>query len=319
MDALLVTCCLWGWLAQTAPPYRTANFVVYAPTPEFAQQVGQAAEWYRRELALIWLGYEMPRWSAPCPIRMQVGSVGAGGATTFQFDRGEVFGWSMKIQGSAERILDSVLPHEINHTVFASHFRCPLPRWADEGAASLIEHDAERYRLRSIHRQSLEQRQLIPLSKLLTIKQYPQDERGVLLLYAQGHSVADYLVQHGGPRQFVAFLETALKSGWEEAFARHYACQDLQRLEQQVVAWVAADFPALEGATSLLADSRAPEVVIRGQSAPLRPDLGEPAPFPTDWLTAGAPRPRSRAPLVLPIEQRWDDTLARSRTTLLAP
>ena len=66
--------------------------------------------------------------------------LGAGGATTFQFQDGEVFGWRMSIQGSRERMLDSVLPHEITHMIFASHFRQPLPRWADEGGATSVEH-----------------------------------------------------------------------------------------------------------------------------------------------------------------------------------
>ena len=55
----------------------------------------------------------------------------------------EVFGWDMKIQGSEERVLDSVLPHEVTHTIFASHFRQPLPRWADEGACTTVEHVSE--------------------------------------------------------------------------------------------------------------------------------------------------------------------------------
>ena len=107
--------------------YRTENFVVEAPTARFAQEVGQAAEKYRRELAQEWLGRELPAWDQPCPIQVQVGpTLGAGGATSFNFDRGRVFGWRMTIQGSEERVLDSVLPHGITHTVFASHFHTPL-------------------------------------------------------------------------------------------------------------------------------------------------------------------------------------------------
>src|SRR5258708_36067887 len=81
----------------------------------------------------------------------QVGQLGAGGATTFSFfpnaqGSAEVCNWDMQIQGSLERILDSVLPHEVSHTIFACHFRRPLPRWADEGAATLAEHESERSR-----------------------------------------------------------------------------------------------------------------------------------------------------------------------------
>src|SRR5689334_16204809 len=125
--------------------FRSKNFIVSAPTPAMAQQIGQAAEKYRRELAIEWLGKEMPTWGQPCPISAQVSPhLGAGGATSFRFDNGEVYDWEMTIQGSFERILDSVLPHEVTHTVFATHFRRPLPRWADEGACTTVEHASER-------------------------------------------------------------------------------------------------------------------------------------------------------------------------------
>lgn len=124
----------------SAATYRTPNFVVTAPTDEFAKRVGDEAERFRKELAVMWAGKELPRWSAPCPIRVKVGQIGAGGATTFSFHNGEVFGWNMNIQGTEERILDSVLPHEITHTILACRFRQPLPRWADEGISTLVEH-----------------------------------------------------------------------------------------------------------------------------------------------------------------------------------
>ena len=146
MEAHFMRCALLAAaVASMGASYRTANFVVEAPTPEIAQQIGQAAEKYRRELAVEWLGTEMRNWSQPCPITAQVGQhLGAGGATSFVFEHGEVFGWRMTIQGSLVRILDSVLPHEVTHTIFATHFRQPLPRWADEGACTTVEHASER-------------------------------------------------------------------------------------------------------------------------------------------------------------------------------
>src|SRR5262249_32386901 len=132
-------------LSSMGASHRTANFVVSAPSQEFAQQVGTSAEKFRRELAILWLGKELPRWARPCPITLPIGPhLGAGGAPSFVFDHGEVFNWQMQIQGTPERILDSVLPHEITHTIFASHFRQPLPRWADEGACTTVEHASER-------------------------------------------------------------------------------------------------------------------------------------------------------------------------------
>src|SRR5437773_5191415 len=101
-----------------AAGYATRNFTVSAPTPELAKEIGDTAEQCRHELAMEWLGQDMPPWSKPCPIVAQVAPhLGAGGKTSFVFDRmngqPEVFGWNMEIQGSRERILDSVLPHEV--------------------------------------------------------------------------------------------------------------------------------------------------------------------------------------------------------------
>ena len=78
------------------------------------------------QLAVGWTGEEMRDRYRPCMMNVQVGPIGAGGATSFVFDRGEVYKWEMNIQGSAERILDSVLPHEITHMIFASYLahRC---------------------------------------------------------------------------------------------------------------------------------------------------------------------------------------------------
>ncbi|MFM7243274.1 MAG: hypothetical protein ACKO40_03740 [Planctomycetaceae bacterium] len=52
----------------TAAGYRTANFVVEAPTDSLARKIGDAAEQYRQSLAVEWTGSPLPRWSRPCPI-----------------------------------------------------------------------------------------------------------------------------------------------------------------------------------------------------------------------------------------------------------
>ena len=110
--------------------YRTPNFVVSTNDAGLARQIAEAAEHYRSQLSMEWLGESIPNWSSPCTMNVHIGqNLGAGGATTFLFDRGEVYGWRMNIQGSRQRIFDSVLPHEITHMILASHFREPLPRW----------------------------------------------------------------------------------------------------------------------------------------------------------------------------------------------
>ena len=112
--------------------HRSKNFLVTAGSAPLAKEVCLAAEQFRKEMALEWLGHELPNWPQPCPIRVHASpQLGAGGVTSFVFSNGQPGQWQMTIQGSRQRILDSVLPHEITNTVFATHFGRPLPRCAD--------------------------------------------------------------------------------------------------------------------------------------------------------------------------------------------
>ncbi len=221
---------------------RTANFVVETADPAFAQQAAQAAERFRHDLAVEWLGKPMPNWAQPCVMTIQVGDrLGAGGATTFIFDQGEVFNWRMSIQGSGERVLDSVLPHEITHMIFASHFRQPLPRWADEGGATSVEHASERNKHRQMLPTFLRSGRGIAFNQMVAMMDYPRD---FMPLYAQGYSVSEFLIQTGGRRKFVDFLGDGLKGDdWNSAVERHYGVKGLAALQNTWLAWVRQGSP----------------------------------------------------------------------------
>ena len=223
--------------------YQSVNYTVDTADAQLAEQIGKTAEQYRRTLAVEWLGQTMPNWAQPCSMTVQVGpQLGAGGATSFVFDRGEVFGWRMQIQGSAERVLDSVLPHEVTHMVFATHFRRPLPRWADEGGATSMECPSEKAKHRTALLQFLRTGRGIAFSEMFAMTEYPPD---IMPLYAQGYSLAEYLIQHGGRRKYVQFLDDALASNqWSEAVQRHYGLSDLAVLQNTWLAWVRDGFPA---------------------------------------------------------------------------
>ncbi len=225
--------------------YQTANFVAYADSPEVARRVAMTAEAYRTRLAKLWLGRELPKWRRKCPIRIRVGTIGAGGATTFRFVNGGVYDWKMRVQGSLERVLDSVIPHEVNHTIFASHFKRPLPRWADEGAATLFEHDSERSRQLRLLDQVQRRGQRYTLRQLLQMMDYPKDDRRVLTLYAQGYSLVDFLIQQGGRRRFLSFLEDAGKANWETSIRKHYDHRGIEALDENWNGWFMAGSPKL--------------------------------------------------------------------------
>ncbi len=267
MDAHLAR---WALLAAAffslGAGYRTANFVVEAPTTQISQQIGDAAEKYRRELAIEWLGKEMPKWSQPCPITAQVAEhLGAGGATSFVFDHGEVFGWRMTIQGSLVRVLDSVLPHEVTHTVFATHFRQPLPRWADEGACTTVEHASERSKQQTMLVDQLRTNRGIAFSRMFAMRDYPHD---VMPLYSQGYSVARYLIAQGGKHKFLDYIGDGLRDeNWTRATQKYYGVGSLAMLQNNWLDWVrkgssALDVPAV-GATLVAANSETPARRVR--------------------------------------------------------
>jgi hypothetical protein len=267
--------------------FSTPNFIVETPDPRLAQQFAQAAEKYRRDLALEWLGKAMPDWSQPCLITVHVGQhLGAGGATSFVFDQGEVFGWRMTIQGSAERVLDSVLPHEITHMIFASRFRQPLPRWADEGGATSVEHPSERMKQRQMLVSFLRNGRGIAFSQMFAMQQYPAD---VMPLYAQGYSLAEFLIQKRGRRAYVEFLDDGLKTGdWAGAVRSHYGIDGAGKLQDTWLAWVRQGSPALKPTPD------------RPNAAPERPQVAAKARRPRPEPNLLVRVPKEQAPAYAP-------------------
>jgi hypothetical protein len=283
-----------SWLLPACPlanaaGYKTTNFTVSAPSPQLAKEIGDQAEIFRRDLAIEWLGQELPAWSKPCPITAKLDS-GAGGATSFVFDGGEVFGWKMNIQGTRERILDSVLPHEITHTIFASYFRRPLPRWADEGACTTVEHRSEIAKQEQNLIKFLKSGRGIPFSQMFAMKDYPSD---VMPLYAQGHSLAEWLIESRGRKAFLEFLADGMEDeNWPRAVRKHYGFDSLLVMQNSWNEWVKDGRPQISPATSpiQLASNTRPAsatgistapAVYRGQS----PDRVMPAANSTTPIT----------------------------------
>ncbi len=242
---------------------QSENFIVFASSPTFAAQVSETAETHRRELAKYWLGKELPAWAERCPVHVQSGPrMGAGGETRFSLVSGVAGRWGMSIQGTEERVLDSVLPHEITHTIFASHF-APydkyVPRWADEGACTTVEHVAEKSKHEHFLQEFLRTGRGISFNKMFSLKDYPKD---ILPLYAQGHSVVQFLLDQGGPTKFVAFVEDGMRTdAWEAALARSYDYKSLGELQLLWNKWLR------EGSSSDLT-AYAPSLQRSGAPAP---------------------------------------------------
>lgn len=216
----------------SAAQIRTQNFVVNAPDAQMAQQFGQMAEQYRKQKAIEWLGREMEPWSQPCPLYVKPTMGGAGGATQFNYGNGTYAIISMNIEGPVERMLNSVLPHEVTHTIFAHHFRFPVPRWADEGGAVLSEDDHERQRHDLLCRQKLNMPgATIPLRRLFNLKEY-HEVNDVMVIYAEGYSISNYLVGQSDRPTFLNFVNTGMRYGWDRGLQQYYGFQSVEQLEE---------------------------------------------------------------------------------------
>lgn len=227
--------------AKAGSEYTTANFIVTAPNQQIAQKVGEYAEKWRKEKAMEWLGREMPNWGKKCPLQVTVTPSGSSGETTFAFDNGSILDQRMQVAGSLERIVNSVLPHEITHTVFAYKFRQPLPRWADEGGSVLSEDDHERQKHDDLIRRYLAKgNQAYRLRTLMTMMQYPRTGEDVITLYAEGYSIVRFLVDSSSKQAFLAFLSDGIQPqiGWDRALQKHFGLRNIEQLEQLWLKWM---------------------------------------------------------------------------------
>lgn len=220
-----------------AATYKTDNFVVHSSNSAFARKVGDAAEQLRGELSVLWLGQRLPKWGKPCDVFTKTGNnMAAGGETTFTFSNGEVYDWKMTVQGSEERIIDSVLPHEITHTILASYLRAPAPRWLDEGMATSVEASSERMRYRKMLIEFLHTDRGIAFNNMVAMKDYPED---LTPFYSQAFSVCEYLILMGGRQRLIEFArEGSETNNWDVALRKYYQCESLGYLQRDWVEWV---------------------------------------------------------------------------------
>jgi hypothetical protein len=228
----VVLCTAATALLLTGANYRTENFTVSAQSSVVAKAVGDAAERYRLSLAEEWLGEALPPWSQPCPIRVDEHvRLAPTGRTSFVFYDGRPEDWEMLLAGPFDVIVDCVLPHEVMHTVLATHFGRPLPRWAEEGTCTIVEHPAEVRRHEQHFTSLLRNNATLPLARLFALEHYPRDP---IPFYLQSHSISAYLVAQKGRRQFIRFLDDGSRTGdWNQSLKSHYGLASLATLEQR--------------------------------------------------------------------------------------
>ncbi len=245
--------------------HRSTSFIVYAPTPTMARAIAAEAEYQRAEQTKVWLGKELPAWEKQCEIRYAPPTGGAGtGVCVFSYGKAKdgspaLATSRIELNGGFLDVLTSSLPCQVMHVVMHSHFGTVIPRWADEGLATMVKPVELQTQQDEYCRQILNAGRGIRLSKLLPMKSYPKD---TLTLYSEGHSIVRFLVAQkvtvgapflkdlphlgrlfkyvaNGQQQFLIFLHIGMENNtpesWNSAAKTVYGYENVDALEQ---AWL---------------------------------------------------------------------------------
>lgn len=230
-------------ISSLGATFETENFQVVADSAKVAQSVAECAESSRKEVATLWLGEELPRWKTRCRVEVSLHDGSSQGLTSYELRGGKNGDWEMEVEGPLDELVDSVVPHEVSHTVFASLFAHPLPRWADEGAAMLCEKQSQQNRQRLLAAQIIKSKNRTPLRRILGLKEYPKRSSEMMTVYCIGYSLSDFLVKSAGRARYLELLRRAEKVGWDDAVWELYGFDDIESLEQNWVEWVRKGHP----------------------------------------------------------------------------
>jgi hypothetical protein len=231
LRAVLVQGAVWS-VAQTT------NFrVFHQESPELAARVARTAERARTMTYRRWFGKLPSPWPLRCDMYLHPTardySLATGvpeavpGHSTFQYDGGRLVSRRIDLHCDCPTMVSAVLPHETTHAVLHGMFdKEALPRWANEGIATLEEARAQiRDQLKRLpgYRDT---GQLLDTHALLETKDYPRHH--VAAFYAQSVSLVSFLTACKQPQVFTRFLCDAQAVGYAKALQHHYGWSFLE-------------------------------------------------------------------------------------------
>jgi hypothetical protein len=224
---------------------ESEHFVVYsvAGAPA-ADQIAELCEARRTELRAKWLGSDTPAdWNVRCDVVLHatqesylaaVGRSGVGtlGSSLVHYDKQQVAGRRIDLLARDQQTALSALPHELTHVVLADRFgQQALPRWADEGIATLAD-SSEKQRLHLVDLQRGLAAGLTPrLTDLLFATEYPPSNQRAMY-YGSSLALVRYLSTLDRTERVLDFVEKSMQSGHRVALMEVYGLESLAQLER---------------------------------------------------------------------------------------
>lgn len=194
---------------------HSKNFSVLAPPGKFhAEKLLVKAEYYRRIIAVKWIGKQLPEGANEARLHWKESATRDEGTLSPATPKpypSIAFIWLVT---SEERAFSTTLAHEISHVVILERFNNDAPPWVLEGIASTYD-DKERKEIREKSFRKLLESGEIPLTEIAKKKSIrPNDIES----YCLAEKMVEFLVHKtGGNAKFLAFVDTVKNDGWESA------------------------------------------------------------------------------------------------------
>jgi hypothetical protein len=231
---------LVGWVAtarlEGAGFVHSSNFTVFTPAEPsreaanaFAAAVLERAEQLRKQIAIEWLGDELPPSIGQVLLNVDYSNKPDSGLTWAK-DRPDRKLHALFISTTPGQLPDGVLAHEMVHCVLATRYPHPnrLPAWLEEGIASRYD-DANRQQIRQrIMSWFVTTGNWPRLEAVLSSKRVHSDDQEA---YALAATVTELLLERGNRQKLLGFGELVGKEGLDRALNQCYGIGGAAELE----------------------------------------------------------------------------------------
>lgn len=208
------------------------NFTVLAPAGDFlADRILERAETLRRDIAMAWLGTELPVGQEFTHIHFQPEDETDRGWTLLCGPLRELPGHHrMWLETSTALALSHTLAHEMAHVVLSARFPGGMPAWVNEGIACRYDDPASVRVRRQLLADQVSRNAIPDLAALLDRRRLPAgDQQG----YAAACSLTDMLLQQGSRETLLQFTAAGMQQGWGTALRQHYRIASVPELQRQ--------------------------------------------------------------------------------------
>lgn len=225
---------------------ETTNFRVCCDESEaLAIDLSRHAESLRAKLRSQWLGEDSGTdWTPKCEVVLHssrqsyAAAVGRGsertvGSSLVKVAGGQITNRRVDLVGGQVPYVSAALPHELTHVVLRDRFPTnPIPRWADEGAATLADTSDKQERHRKDFQKALADGTTLSAATLLTSDEYPRADRWGTF-YGESVSLTKFLVERDSPARFIGFVQAADSKGYDKALQDIYGIKNLADLDHE--------------------------------------------------------------------------------------